>query len=142
MDKENGTIQGKYIFLAISVCLLILTTVSVYLADRDNKNHEGYYTLYNEANSLFEDEQYAEAEKYYRELTQVYPTSYILELKQSVCAVQTDDCAGALFHAKQALMLHPLLAEDPEFMNILIYCYEYFEDDANLKIIEEYQREF
>ena len=139
MDKEKRTTQGKYIFIAIAVCLLVLTAVSVFMAVRDNKMHEEYLELYQEANRVFEEQEYLHAEQYYRELLQIYPDSYILELKLSICALQLENRTGALRHAKRALELHPLLATDPEFMNILVYCYEYFGDDVNLKLIEDYQ---
>ena len=139
MNKEKLTTQGKYIFIAIAVCLLVLTAVSVFMAVRDNKRHEEYLELYQEANRVFEEQEYLYAEQYYRELLQIYPDSYILELKLSICALQLENRTGALRHAKRALELHPLLATDPEFMNILVYCYEYFGDDVNLKLIENYQ---
>ena len=135
--KKHG-IQGKHIFLAIALFMLILTVISGYLADQDNKKHESYLSHYQEANRLFESGEYRTAQQYYSELALIYPEAYIIELKQSICALQQENIPEAISHAKQALALNPILAVDDDFMDILIYCYEYEEDEENLARIRSY----
>ena len=138
MEQKKRRIQSKFIFLLITVCLLISTVCSFVLADRQNKVHGEYYALYQETEELFNKEDYRNAQKGYELLVAVYPESYILELKLAICALHQEDIEVALSRATRALKLNPLLAADGEFISVLSYCYDYLEDTENLKIIQNY----
>ena len=142
MQIMQQKMRSKYIFLLISVCLLVLTICSAVLAGQERKKHGEYYALYKETDRLFEAMDYSGAWKGYEELIVLYPESHILELKLALCALNLEDIPEALDRAKRALALNPVLAADDEFIGLLTHCYIDMEDTENLKIIQDYDARY
>jgi len=128
----------KGIFLAAAACLAVAVFIAASLADADRKTHISYYEVYEEANALFEDGNFAESYETFKNLALVYDDSYILELKMAVCAMNLGMWAEAVEHSRRTLVLRPLLARDEDFIKGITYSLEQIGETETAGRIDSY----
>jgi hypothetical protein len=74
----------------------------------------------------------------FKQLTDVYPNSYILEVKMSICAINMGLYRESIEHSIRALELNQRLAQEESVMDVLAYAYEMLGDTESSKRISEY----
>ena len=119
--KNLSPSAHKNIFLLACLCLAIVLIIAAVGASRDEEMHRSYYEQYEAANRLFENRQFEEPYAVYGRLAKVYTTSYILELKMAVCAMNMDMWAEAVEHSRRTIELYPLLVKDMDLMDALAH---------------------
>ena len=132
----------KNIFLLACLCLAVLIAVAVITARGDKAMHISYNEQYETANAYFEKRRFEEPYEIYKELSDVYKTSYILELKMAVCAMNMDMWAEAVAHSRRVIELYPLFARDEDFMDALSYCLKELGETGAAERIDDYYYNF
>jgi tetratricopeptide (TPR) repeat protein len=135
---KPGAAAHENIFLISCLILAAALIATASLARRDEALHISNYGLYEEANAKFEENDFGGSYDIYDRLANIYPGSYILELKMAVCAINMDMWAEAVEHSRKSLELRPLLAKDEDFMHGLSYCLKKIGEEEAASRVEEY----
>ena len=125
-------------YLAAFLVLAAAVSLALAMSARDAARHRRLYDEYARADELLDGDDFEGAAELYARLAGEYPSSYILEMKQSVCAIGLRNYESALAHGVRAVELNPLMLLEENVRETLAFCYEKLGDQQSARMLHEY----
>ena len=130
--------RARAAYFAAFIALALAVAVAATMHSNEVSKHRALYDDYTYANALLEGHDFQGASQIYMRLAKEYPTSYILEMKLCVCALNLEDYETALFHGERAVGMDPLLLLDVNIRDALAMCYESQGDSESANMLRAY----
>ena len=136
-SRERCARERRACFVAFAA-LALAVLLALAMSAQDASRHRSLYEEYEYADALLENDDYAGAAEIYARLADAYPGSYVIEMKQCICALSFEDYETALFHAARAAELNPLLLLEESMRETLAACYEQLGDWESAGMLRAY----